>query len=119
MVSSLENSLVKHFENKDNPVIHEGLILLIMEYAQAHEVKPSPKDKTHISSSNPNVQLVYKMEMDEDDSDTSMDWCDMKDTEDPKYREKKEGELMVTLRTNSSKKTNPLRWVVCVCEKWT
>lgn len=110
LVSSLENSLVKHSENQDNLVIHEGLILLIMEYAQAHEVKPSPKDKTHISSSNPDVQLVSDTKMDEDDSGMTMDWRDIKDMEDPEYKPKIEGEFMVNPRTHRSRKTNPPMW---------
>lgn len=89
MVSSLENSLEKHAESQDNLVLHEGLIMLIMEYAKAHKVKSSPMDKTHIYSCNPEVQFIFDTKMVEDDSGTTLDWHDIKDSKDPEYRPKK------------------------------
>lgn len=51
LLSSLKHSLEKHAKNVDNPVLHEGLIHLILNYAKAHEVKSSPILNTHVSSS--------------------------------------------------------------------
>lgn len=45
LASSLENTLVKHMENPNNLVLHEGLIVLIMEYAKTLEVMPSLSKK--------------------------------------------------------------------------
>lgn len=42
LLSSLENSLTNHAKNDDNPILHEGLIMLIMEHNKSHGVKPSP-----------------------------------------------------------------------------
>ncbi|XP_059065659.1 UDP-glycosyltransferase 13-like [Cryptomeria japonica] len=50
------------------------------------------------------------MEMDEDDSGTTLDWRDIKNLKDLEYRPEKEGEPMVTPGTNNSRKSNPPRW---------
>lgn len=45
LLSSLENSIHKNFENEENPVLHEGLILLVVEFSRARKVRPSPAQR--------------------------------------------------------------------------
>lgn len=47
LASSLENSLEKHLENPNNPVLHEGLIVLIMEYTKSLEIVPPLSETGH------------------------------------------------------------------------
>lgn len=73
LLSSLENSLANHTKNSDNPVLHEGIIMLNMEYYKDHGVKPSSVVKSPNFPTNIHVHYVSDMEMDEEESGRGMD----------------------------------------------
>lgn len=74
LLSYLEHSLVNHVKNNENPIFHEVLSCLIMEYAQAREIKPSLVVNNPKSSDNPEVQVVLDTKIDEEGmGDMAMD----------------------------------------------
>lgn len=111
LLSSLKHSLEKHVENLDNPVLHEGLIHLIMNYAKAHEVKPSPVLNTHVSSSKLEVQVVYDTNLEGENSGLIRDWRDQDLFDDPEYCSPTSEGPILTPRTSSRRHNKHSRWV--------
>lgn len=96
LASSPENSLEKHLEKPSNPILHEGLIILIMEHAESLEIVPPPAE----FGLQTKVQDVSDLEMDLDDSGVPVD--------DPEYEPADVMENMVTPEMLENK--NPPRW---------
>lgn len=76
VLSSLEHNLENHTKNSDNPILYQGLIILIMEYAKDHGVKPSPFVITSNYLTKPDVQIMLDMKMEEEGSGMAMDLRD-------------------------------------------
>ncbi|XP_059064569.1 G-type lectin S-receptor-like serine/threonine-protein kinase SD2-5 [Cryptomeria japonica] len=87
LVIDMENSLEKHVENLNNLVLHEGPIVLIMEYAKAHDVVHSLFEKGQIPITD--VQDVFDTDMEMEDSGSA------KPLVDPDYKLVEEDEKLV------------------------
>lgn len=92
LFSSLEHSLSNHAKISENPILHEELILLIIEYAKVHEVKTFPIVNNPKTLASPDVHVVSNTEIEEMLGERVMDWHDLHVSDDPDYwPSKKEG----------------------------
>lgn len=113
LLSSLENNMVNQTKNSDNRILHQGLIMIIMEYAKDHGIKPSRVVKSPNSLTNTNVHYVSDIEMNDKELCRAMDWQDLNILNDSEYHlSQEEGpQQNITHDIGSSKRNKHPRWV--------